>query len=143
MNNIIDAMTEPQAPHQQTPQPRTVCSRGHDLSVPGSTKLVRKDANSPFYRSCIQCITDKNIRKRLMAREQRRERKLIALEEEAGPEAQTNKMDMSPYGVTMRMLEKTWGVPSSRWTRQQHVEHTRAIYRAMGWPENKLPEETR
>ena len=116
-----------------TPARQTHCRRGHDLRLPGATKLKSDGAGKRYRLRCQACHLDRLARFRAAKKEEKRLAKNPELlDEDGGTDAARN----SPYAVTRKQLEAAWGVPYKHWTLAQHRQHNLAMYRVLGWPED-------
>ena len=138
----------------------TVCRKGHDLTLPGATKLIHpKDRN--WYRACAICWKNRCVAKQRAkterdrkARAERRAREQQframgvwdpgseqdpAIARDAVGSGPSIKDDKSPFSRSLVALEQHWGLPWAQWTKRHHEAHTRLMYRMLGWPESGPP----
>lgn len=129
------------------PPRRTVCQAGHDLTLPGATRITSKGVGKGRGRVCLLCLTQQRLAAKQRRRDEQRQQHRLAREafsqahalppeEQQDEDGATEAARNSPFAVTKRQLEQQWGVPYQHWTREQHQQHNLAMYRALGWPED-------
>lgn len=147
-------------PSLQSVGTRTTCPDGHDLTLPGGTR-VKSKGDGRYLRVCAACDRMTRFQQRQQAakraaatRARRKEAEALAAREVArmtgepapvdppvAPEEDEDEERLgpnakhSPYILTRRLLEQQWGVPIAQWTRAQHQQHNIAMYRMLGWPD--------
>lgn len=129
------------------PPRRTVCDAGHDLTLPGATRITSKGVGKGRGRVCLLCLRQRRLEAKRRQRDEQRERHRLAREafsqahalpeeEQQDEDGATEAARNSPFAVTKRQLEQQWGVPYREWTLAQHQQHNIAMYRLLGWPDD-------
>lgn len=121
------------------PIPRaTACKAGHDLTIPGATRVYNRGPGKGYGRRCQQCEADKRVAAAKAREQAKREEEARLDAEEDGVDLEdggTESARNSPFATTKRQLEQEWGVRYAGWTLQQHQAHNVAMYRVLGWPD--------